>query len=104
MILTDQFPDFDAEGAGLAASLIATGAWEDTSWRNDVCPSIQCDVFVLWIDYADRAKREWDNSPRFSMVCEGEPYLETDDWADVLAFINDGRRDFPDYPYRESSE
>lgn len=91
----EEFPDYPA--ADMPEIL---DGFEDSSWANDVCPSFTCDVFVLWIDYAERAKREFPDWARFTMTCEGATYLETDDWADVLAFVNDGRRDFLPYQRR----
>jgi hypothetical protein len=92
-----EFPDLDADGAAKIDALLATGGWEDTSWHNEPCPRLLCDVFELFIDYADASVREFPEAARFSMHDEGRVVLETDDWADVLAFINDGKRDFPDY-------
>lgn len=92
-----EFPAWadDAECAHMAAR----EGWEDSSWHNDTCPSFTCDVFVLFIDHADRASREFPEAPRFSLTDEGRTVLETDSWADVLAFMDDGKRDFPEYEY-----
>lgn len=95
MTYRTEFPDFDFEVPAMIAA--NPDAWEDTSWQNDSCPSFTCDVFVLWIDYTDPAKREFPLAPQFSMHCEGESMLETDSWEDVRAFIEDGKRDFPEY-------
>lgn len=92
MSYREEFPDFDYEIPALVAD--APDAWEDTSWHNDVCPSFTCDVFVLWCDYADPAKREFPASPRYHMQCEGETMLLTNEWEDVRAFIEDGKRHF----------
>src|ERR1700759_3198946 len=98
MTYRTEFPDFDADGAAKLDSLLANPeAWVDVSWHNDTCPSIMCDVFVLYADYADPTQREFEEAPRFTMHCEDVILLMTDDWADVLAFINDGKRDFPEY-------
>jgi len=94
MTYRTEFPDFDDDGAAKIDSLIATGAWEDTSWGVEDCPQITCDVFVLFVDYADVERREWPDMKRFIIQDEGCAVLETDDWADVLAFIDDGKRDF----------
>lgn len=95
MAYRDEFPDFDFDVPD-----VVTGDWnfEDTSWRQDVCPSFVCDVFLLWIDYADPQKRERPEAPQFVMVCEGETMLETNSWEDIRAFVEDGRRDFPAHP------
>lgn len=87
-----EFPAF-ANDSACAAMAARSEGWEDTSWHNDACPSFTCDVFVLWIEHPDPAMREF-NSARFTMVCEDETMLETEDWADVLAFMDDGKRDF----------
>lgn len=94
MAYRDEFPDFDFD-----VPAIVTGAWafEDVSWRQDVCPSFVCDVFVLWLDYADPQKRERPEGPHFVLMCEDVVMLETDDFADIRAFVEDGRRDFPAY-------
>ncbi|MEK6587506.1 MAG: hypothetical protein AABY97_01530 [Chloroflexota bacterium] len=56
----EEFPDFDFD-----VPSVVTGAWdfEDTSWRQDVCPSFVCDVFRLWIDFTDPQKRERPSGP-----------------------------------------
>src|SRR3990167_10019665 len=92
MAYRDEFPSFDFDVPD-----VVTCAWdfEDVSWRNDACPSFVCDVFVLWIDFADPQRRERPEAPQFVIVCEGETLLATDQWADVRAFVEDGRRGFP---------
>lgn len=101
MTYATEFPDFDADGAAKIDSLVATGAWEDKSWHNDSCPSVMCDVVEIYIDYLDDDKREFraedlggTPSPRFTIFCEGDEVASVNDWADVLAYINDGKRDF----------
>jgi hypothetical protein len=91
-----EFPDFD--DAEHCEAAIALGFDEDTSWHNDSCPSFQCDVFVIWVDFADPAKRELDNGPRFVMQDEGEAVVETDNWDDI---VREGKRNVPAYAYRE---
>lgn len=99
MTYREEFPDFDREPPA-----VLTGDWDfaDTSWHNDACPSFVCDVFVLWIDYVDQAKREHQGGPAYALTDEGETVLETDDWEDVRAFVEDGRRDFPAYAWAAS--
>lgn len=89
-----EFPTFDWE---VPACVTTEWGFKDISWHNDACPSFECDVFVLVIDFADPAEREYPTCSRFMMVCEGETYLETDSWEDVRAFVEDGKRDFPAY-------
>lgn len=87
----EHFPNFDFEVPALVSQ---SEGWEDISWGNDACPSFECDVFILFVDYADRMKREFPLSKQFSMHCEGEVMLETDSWEDIRAFIEDGKRHF----------
>jgi hypothetical protein len=76
-----------------AEQLLERG-FEDTSWGNDMMPSFTCDVFVVWVDHAHPEEREFPEMKRFAIHDEGETVLETDAWADVLAFIDDGKRVF----------
>lgn len=84
------FPDFPASDLPTIPA-----AFADTSWHNDVCPSFTSDVLglTLWVDYAAAAKREHPDTPRFSVTPQdhgvevsGESF-ESDDWSEVLAFI-----------------
>jgi hypothetical protein len=67
----------------------------DTSWHNDACPSFASDALGLhiWIDYADKSVREFENGPRFIVVRlsegikTGHTVIETNDWNEVLAVI-----------------
>lgn len=78
------------------ADMPATPAsFTDTSWHNDVCPSFTSDQLglTIWIDFADKAVREWPDSVRFCVYPQnhgvevsGES-LETDDWNAVLDFV-----------------
>lgn len=91
MAYRDEFPDFDFE-----VPACVTGDWDfaDQSWKNDQCPSFVCDVFVLFIDYTDVTKREFPTAPQFSMHCEDEVMLVTNNWEDIRAFVEDGKRHF----------
>lgn len=91
-----EFPAFAAD-VHCAQMAARADAWEDTSWRNDACPSFTCDVFVLYIDAENRWDREFPQCARFVMKCEDEVYLETENWSDVLAFMDEGERFFPEY-------
>lgn len=85
-----EFPDFDP--ATLPA--IPDG-FTDISWHNEACPCFTSGYLNIWTDYADPAQREWEGTKRFSVVaCDetgaGEddfPILATDDWAEVVAFL-----------------
>jgi hypothetical protein len=91
----EEFPDFpDADMPPLVEGL------EDISWHNDVCPSFSSEALgvYLFVDYANAARREFPEGPRFRLseyVGEGEgpgnEIVETDDWDEVLAAIA-GRR------------
>ena len=77
----------------------AHGDFVDTSWHNDACPSITSDALGLhiWIDYADKSVREFEDGLRFIVarqddgVVIDETILETDDWDEVLAVIEQER-------------
>lgn len=88
-----EFPDYpEADMPAIPAG------FEDTSWHNDVCPTIGSDSLRLsiFIDYADVAQRELGaDTDRFIVLqldADGcytgeQPLVATDDWNEVLAFI-----------------
>jgi hypothetical protein len=64
----------------------------DTSWHNNVCPSMTNAALGLEIfcDYTDTSKREAPGGKRFSVIHEsdvGRSLLDTDDWNEVLVLI-----------------
>lgn len=76
--------------------------WKDTSWHNDAAPSFEVmtacagdsnfEMCRVWIAESDPAAREYDESPRFQVSYEGGESewfctLETDDWQEVLAYV-----------------
>ena len=73
----------------------------DASYCNDVCPHFDNEAMRIsvWIDYPDKAQREYPEVKRFtvhSIDAEGyatELLLESDVWTDVLNFIQDTARD-----------
>jgi hypothetical protein len=87
-----EFPDFDYD-------LPKIEGFEDTSWKNDVCPSLtrraadESQTLILWCDYADPAQREIGGK-RYTLI-KGEygetdnqvTLCESDDIADILAAI-----------------
>jgi hypothetical protein len=90
-----EFPDFDYE-------LPAIEGFIDTSWHNDVCPSLtrespddESKTLILWCDYADVSKREHGDSVRRFTLVQGEygnpdaqtTLCESDDLDDILAAI-----------------
>lgn len=90
-----EFPDFPA--ADMPA--IPQG-FDDTSWHNNACPNFASDELQLeiWIDYLDSAKREHQGYPRFSAsqqragIEHSGPSIATDDWAEMLRFIEEQRQ------------
>jgi hypothetical protein len=87
--LTYEFPDFDYD-------LPEIDGFADTSWHNDVCPSLTGPHdLILWCDYADPSKREYADSKRFLLVQgvygesdENQATLcASDDLADILTAI-----------------
>lgn len=96
MTFQTEFPDYPV--ADMPA-MPAHGDFVDTSWHNDTCPSITSDALGLhiWIDFADKSVREFEDGPRFIVVRQGhgievgETILETDDWDEVLSFIEQER-------------
>lgn len=85
----EEFPDFPAEDMPNFPE-----GWTDSSWHNDICPSRMSpdDTIQVFVDYADPDRREMPELPRFSVsrLSESdnpETLLESDDWSEVLAFI-----------------
>jgi hypothetical protein len=64
---THEFPDFDYD-------LPSIPGFEDSSWHNDICPSLtrtaadESQTLILWCDYADPAKREDENMSRYTLI------------------------------------
>jgi len=79
------FPDYDDQ-------LPTIAGFVDSSYGNDLCPSIYSETLDLRIycDYKDETKREGCGM-RYNVTIDdrGEALLETDDLADVLAFVAD---------------
>lgn len=78
--------------------------YTDTSWHNDVCPTFTSDKdqLMIWVDYADRTQRESalaDHRFRIERQIDGietsGPFLETDNWSDVLSFIEQHKAHSP---------
>jgi len=90
LTVRNQFPDYPVD------ALPDLTGFEDTSWHNDTCPSFKRGQLLTWIDWPDPREREDFDGCRF-IVCrlddegcltEGAAALETDDWSEVLAFVN----------------
>lgn len=75
-----EFPDYDGELPYIAG-------YEDSSWHNDACPSIEKDYgngvrVRIWCDYADPERRESNGYTRFGVVA----YSPTDEnGSDMLS-------------------
>lgn len=90
MTYRTEFPDFPAQ----AFPAFPHPSFVDSSWHNDACPSMASEALGLhvWIDYPDQADREFEDCFAY-VVVTGEPgeavvLLETDDWKDVVAFVD----------------
>lgn len=93
-----EFPDFPA-----ADMPVIPETFTDTSWHNDVCPSLISETLKLlvFVDYSDLSKREMSEGARFT-VCDRDdgdnvPFtdtlLQTDDWSEVLALVDRRKRE-----------
>lgn len=68
-----KFPDYDYE------IKMPAGFW-DSSWHNDVCPSIRRDIHhdlgvKIYCDYSDYGRRELGNQHQFT-VCLEDDHLD----------------------------
>jgi len=80
------FPDFPvADMPNIPAG------FEDISWHLDDMPSFESASLglPLFVDFADKAKREWPDGTRFILVSNAGRHgaLLTDDWAEVVDLI-----------------
>lgn len=82
-----EFPDYDGV-------LPVIAGYEDSSWHNDACPSIEKDYYNgvrvrIWCDYVDPEKREMPHYQQYSVVVysptdeEGSDLFSTN-WIHVL--------------------
>jgi hypothetical protein len=77
-----EFPDYDGE-------LPVVPGFEDTSWKNDVCPSLTRDYgdgyeLRLWCDYRDPERREFETE-QYSIEAK------TPDFPDGITLASSGR-------------
>jgi hypothetical protein len=77
-----EFPDYPA-----ADMPTMPEGFTDQSWHNDTCPCWARGDLVIWCDYVDTAKREWDDGPRFVVARLHDVLFTSDDWADVIGFL-----------------
>ena len=84
-MIKNAFPEYDT--ATLPA--IPEG-WVDTSWRHDVCPSWQSNGYQIFVNFENPDDREYSGGERFlaSDITTNEVYLMTDDWNEVLTFVD----------------
>lgn len=84
--LMDAFPDFS-----LGTLPAIPEGWEDTSWKNDACPSFGVANLRIFIDYADPKQRELGPDTNRFLICgeDGDLILATDDWNEVLQRIGE---------------
>ena len=95
------FPDYDDDFAGMLAKIAeaAPGGAEDSSWKNDTCPSMTFNCagmrLHLFCDYRVRMNREIREGPRFSLSLmdeDGGPVntptlIETDDFPSLVFWV-----------------
>jgi len=82
MSYKEEFHDFDMD-------VCVPTHWEDTSWRNDSCPSFRNGNMSVFIDWTDPKLRQFDDVQRFGVFRTDkngihiEDILETDDFEEV---------------------
>lgn len=100
MTYREHFPDFQPEDLPAMPE-----GFIDSSWHNDVSPSFEnYDLLIrIWVDYKDPELRETGaEGTRFCLcrlyddegchyMTDDPPLLETDDWDEVLAFVENER-------------
>jgi len=86
-----EFSDFDYDLPNLGEG------WQDNSWHNDVCPSLDYplggdQIIRIWFDYDNPEMRECGGQ-KYSLAigeyCTLEPLMSSDDLAEVLAYIEE---------------
>ena len=90
-LLRREHPEFD-----VATLPPIPDDWQDTTWRNDTCPSFKAsNGVIVFVDYADRDQREIPECERFSArapdTAQGngdELAASEDDWNAILAAVN----------------
>lgn len=94
MTIATQFPDYN-----LTTLPPIPADWIDVSHGNDVCPAFTTpdDRWIIWVDYADPAAREFDDCRRYTVrplddegcvTRDDDATLHTDDWGIVLAYVS----------------
>lgn len=87
------FPDFGE------LDIQAPAGFNDTSYKNDTCPSFSSKKFadgsslVLYVDYKELDKREYEDTKRFILALRDkeDTYVKdlvlTDDYAEILKAV-----------------
>lgn len=90
MTYQTEFPDFDP-----ATMPEIPPGFVDEAWKNDICPCFHNAArgLRIWVDYADRERRELPDTERFTVtMCEDDEdvkeLLTTDDWDAVEKLID----------------
>lgn len=97
MSYRSEFPNYDG-------NFYCPKGWVDGSWHNDTCPHIMRRyeyfggkeiTYLVWQDYADKAKREYENGGRycFQIEIDGDIIFshDTDDLEVVKKFMQSAR-------------
>lgn len=76
----NQFPDLGYE-------LPTIEGYQDTSWRNDACASMETvgGSIRIWFDYADQSKRESLSQWQYRIETGGDTLLLSNDLNEVIA-------------------
>ena len=94
---TNQFPDYD--DTPLMSDWKGDSTWDDSSWKNDICPSFtSTDIMAGYIvkvfsEYDNEDKREVPDDPQYYVGLYNleddliETLLYTDSMMDVEALI-----------------
>jgi hypothetical protein len=92
MTYKTEFPNFDYDLPNLGK------AWEDNSWHNDACPSLDYvlnadteEIVRIWFDYADPEMRECGGD-RYTLAvgvygATLEGIMSSDNLDEILAYI-----------------
>jgi hypothetical protein len=91
MSYKNEFSDFDYDLPNLGEN------WQDNSWHNDVCPSLDYPlggdkIIRIWFDYDNPEMRECGGQKYCLAIgeyCTLEPLMNSDDLAEVLAYIEE---------------
>jgi hypothetical protein len=89
MTYKNEFPDFDYDLPNLGKG------WEDNSWHNDSCPSLDYDLgdgmmLRIWFQDANPEERECGGKQFVLVVGEygdSTHLMESDDLNEILAYI-----------------